>query len=386
MISVREVASEEIAGLGRFWNRLLSSSGSDGLFLTWEWVSTWLQVFGGQFEPLLLIAEEDRQPCGIAPLMIRRGTNPLSQLSRTLMFIGQEVDVTPDYLDLIVPRGQEWRVVPPLVRTLTTRLAHRWDFVDLDSQLRSSPTRRPLLHGFGEAGIELDVIGEDVSPYVELPSSWEAFLQSRSGGFRKQYKNKLNRLQRAGAVRLLLGGRDLSVEEALEHIVRLNRERWQETGRSFRSQRYLRFHRMLCAKLAPLGRVALLLMELDGEVVAGRDDFVYGDKLWCYQGGWSPAHRELNLGDNMLAAIIQWGIQRGLREYDFLGGRAAYKDRWATARRELQELRGTSRSGRAQLLGLLRQARDLLGRDVATRALAGLRATMRWPLHCRLVH
>ena len=338
------------------WNRLLQASGSDCVFLTWEWIASWWEVYGDGFELLVLVARERNELCGIAPLMVKR----VGRLFRSLMFIGQDVDVTPEYLDLIVARGREDEVGAALCRHLVGPLGRRWDHLALERILDDSPNRPVIERTLGELGLELEPCPMVDSPYAQLGASLEALLDGKSHGFRKQYKNKRNRLQRAGPQRILFAGRDVGVDRALDELIRLNRERWQEQGSSFRSERYIRFHRRFCAEAAPRGWLALALLELAGEVVAARYDYVYGGKLWCYQGGWDPRHRDLNLGDNFIALIIEWGISQGLREYDFLAGEAAYKDRWCTSRRSLTDLHGYNRTARGLAMRELRRGKALL--------------------------
>ena len=174
---------DEVRQLAPTWNELLARSASNSLFLTWEWICTWLEVYGSDFEPLVLVAEEQGEPRGIAPLMIRRGASAVAQLSRTLMFIGQEVDVAPDYLDFIVAPGLEPSVVPRFVGELTDRFGDRWDFIDLAAHLQSSPNRPHLRRSLWQAGIELRVVGEELAPYSELPGSWDEFLARGAAAF-----------------------------------------------------------------------------------------------------------------------------------------------------------------------------------------------------------
>jgi CelD/BcsL family acetyltransferase involved in cellulose biosynthesis len=360
-----------LARHARAWNELLRASASDCVFLTWEWVDTWWQVYGDLFELHALVVLDGGELCGVAPLMLRRGAGPVGRPFRTLMYIGQEVDVTPEYLDLFARRGREREVAAAVVGELCGRSdADTWEHLSLERVLTSSPFL-PLLEqelrargvAAARSSAELD------SPYATLAPSWEQFLAARSSGFRRQHRNKRNRLERAGALALRFAARDVGIAEALAHVVRLNRERWQEAGQSFRSERYARFHQRFCERVEPLGWLALCLLELDGKVIAGRYDYLYGDKLWCYQGGWDPAHKELNVGDNLIGMVIEWGIARGVREYDFLGGAAAYKDRWSDGHRALVDLRGYNTTARARAFELLRRARSL-AREAAPRARA----------------
>jgi CelD/BcsL family acetyltransferase involved in cellulose biosynthesis len=94
------------------WNDLLARTGSPSVFLTWEWIEPWWEVFGAKFDLAVLFAEKDGRLVGIAPLM----TGPLLKgtgggLMRALMFVGQRGDTLAEYLDFIVEPGREADVV-----------------------------------------------------------------------------------------------------------------------------------------------------------------------------------------------------------------------------------------------------------------------------------
>ncbi len=58
------------------WNQLLKESDNDNIFLTWEWVYTWWEVFGGESELFIITVKNDKGDLiGIAPLHIKK-TNP----------------------------------------------------------------------------------------------------------------------------------------------------------------------------------------------------------------------------------------------------------------------------------------------------------------------
>jgi len=174
-------------------------------------------------------------------------------------------------------------------------------------------------------------------------------LASRSKNFRKTFKCKWNRLHRDHAVRLLEGGVDLPVGEAMDAIVRLHGDRWGEESAACRSPRFWRFHRELAERLHGSRRLSLLLMEIDGEIAAGRYDFVYNKILWNYQGGRLLKFNDLSAGIVMLAYSLQWAIERGLAQYDFLIGDAQYKTSWSSGTRQLVDLEAVHRRSPAAM-------------------------------------
>src|SRR5215207_1935799 len=75
------------------WNALLQQSQSNCIFLTWEWISTWWEIFGADFEMRVLTSHDPSGKLrGIAPLMIGREQASFARNFRCLMIIGQRGD------------------------------------------------------------------------------------------------------------------------------------------------------------------------------------------------------------------------------------------------------------------------------------------------------
>ena len=56
------------------------------------------------------------------------------------------------------------------------------------------------------------------------------------------------------------------------------------------------------------------------------------------QGGWSPEYAAKRVGTLLTGKVIEWGIEHGLCEYDFLGGDSDYKRRWSNGERLMTNL------------------------------------------------
>ena len=330
---------DALQALAPRWNELLQRSGSDAIFLTWEWMSTWWEVFGGRFELLLLTAEDaNGRLIGIAPTMVgpRRSASGLT--FRALMLIGQQADTFAEYLDFIIEPGREVDVTAALCDFIQRDLAAEWDFIFFERILTTSPNLPTLRNRTSRPHFAALRDGELKSRHVTLGRNWPEFLTAKSRNFRNQWNNSWNRLQAEGEVKFLFGGSDLPLSTALAEVTRLHRERWQDRSASFKTEGYLEFHEQLCARLHANGWLLLLLLSVNGKNVAVRYDYAYAGKLWCMQGGWSPEYAAKRVGTLLTGKVIEWGIEHGLREYDFLGGDSDYKRRWSNGERVMTNL------------------------------------------------
>jgi CelD/BcsL family acetyltransferase involved in cellulose biosynthesis len=367
MLAIRVITDEAaLRTLEPQWNRLLQASGSDSFFLTWEWIDSWWEVYGraGRHRLLVLVAEEEGAIVGVAPLMVTP-VGPLG-VQRELGFIGQGVDVRPEYIDFFVRPGREAEVTAAFCTELTGPLCGRWDTLRLETVLTSSPNLPVLEDHLAARQVLLRRSAVMPSRYAELRGAWEDFIKGKSTHFRKRWNNTRNRLLRDGEVSYRFAPVDVSVDEAFDELVRLNHERWGDQGTSFRSESYIRLHRQLCQRIAPRGWLMLVLMMQQGKVVAVKYDFVYNGKLWGNQGGWSVDFQQKKVGEILIGRLIEWGLERGLREYDFLGGEAEYKERWGTGVREMVDLDAFNATARGRGLQLARRGKELLKERVPT--------------------
>ena len=331
------------------WNPLLQASATDSIFLSWEWLSTWWEVLGDGHAPFYVTARgRGGELVGVAPLVIGAGRGLVGRHLRTLMVAGQRAETLSEFLDLFVARGREREIVPLLVRPILEHAGRDWDALVFERVVSCSPNLPLVEEELRSAGLDPTRSPGEASPYLPLPSSWSTLFASMSRNFRSQWSNSMNRLARDGEVRLRVAGRDVPLELAMDRLVELNRARWGATGVSFRSDAYVRFHRLLSRRLYERGALLLVLLDVGDTTVAARYDFLWAGKIWCFQGGWLPAYERLHVGTILTGKVLEWGIENGYREYDFLKGDRPYKRRWASEQRVLVDLSTYARSPKAR--------------------------------------
>ncbi len=260
--------------------------------------------------------------------------------------------------------GHEKDVVPEFWRIMSTEI-DGWDILSLPLVPAASTTTEILYDQPGRKAERLRRTATHVSPFIRLDSDWDAYLAQRSKGFRKSFNRMWNRAHRAD-VRVLHAGTDIPVDAAMDRLITLNRERWGDDGLAFHTDEFCAFHRLLAPKLLEKGQLSLMILQLYGQNAAIRYDFVYGERLWVFQGGWAPELARLAPGRVLNAYSIKWCIENGVQEYDFLAGEAEYKRAWSTDQRELVDLElGHPGSVRAKAYSSVRAARRVLKREMS---------------------
>ena len=165
---IQDVAS--FAELRPEWNRLLASSRSDCLFLTWEWLFTWWQHLAGDRRLHLLAVRAAGRLIAIAPFARAprfRFGHPLE----TLEFLGSGF-VGSDYLDVIVEDGSEEIALAAFSDYLgNAGFALRWTNVGPGSFAASLAGR------IGERQWSVSDRQINVCPYIPLSGlTWESYL------------------------------------------------------------------------------------------------------------------------------------------------------------------------------------------------------------------
>lgn len=300
---------ESFAPLRSDWKALIQQGAPATIFTTWEFQNTWWEVFGSDWHLHLLSFRDSEGLFGIAPLMERDGA---------FLFVGG-VEVC-DYLDFLALPGRLHEVIDGVFSYLLSDA--RGQCLDLHDLPARSQTPAIVSQLARERGLFSEAQEEDVCPRLDLPSSWEAYLQSLSKKDRHELRRKLRRLQAAGQVRYYWVNGDRPQDMA--DFIRLHRLSDPDKAQ-FMSDRMQRFFQALAETLAPTGLFRIYFLELDGVRVSATICFLQGQEMWLYNSGYDPAYGALAVGLLLKAYCLMDAINMGLKAYDFLRGREPYK-------------------------------------------------------------
>ncbi len=346
MLTIEEItAVEDFRKLEPFWNRLLQESASDNIFLTWEWISNWWDVYGEGRELRIMVARDEKDSLiAIAPLYRVSGKVMKSVVVREIRFIGTGGDVSPDYLDIIIKRGMEETVIEALVRYLRTD--REWDVASLTDIRTDSPNLNLLKNLASNSGLMVRTKPCAVCPYIKLPSSWGEYLDGLSANMRYNVKRRMRNLEKAFVARYFVWQDTETLDSAMKLLAALHLRRWEEKGtsRSFSTPQYNVFHQAVARDFAIKGWLHLSCLELDSEIVGMFYDYRYGSKIYYYQAGFDPEFSRYSPGLALRAHVIRGAIEEGLSEVDLLKGGHDFKYLWAQSDRSTTTLavgRGT---------------------------------------------
>jgi len=276
------------------------------------WMKVWWQAFGNGFEPRLTAVRDGGNIIGISSLKIKDGV---------ASFVGS--DNVCDYIDFVVAPGRENDFFNILLDDLKhDGLLH----LDLGLVRPDSFVLTKLADIARGRGAEVSIRKEDVSYEMDLPPTWDGYMEAINTKQRHEVRRKLRRLDESGKIgyRLLRG--DGSPENAMDNFVRLFPLARQDKA-GFLTLEMESYFRLLARTLGQADMLRLGVMELDMRPVAMIMCFDYNDTIYLYNSGYDPQYDSLSVGLLSKVLCIKESIQEHKKRFDFLKGSEVYKQR-----------------------------------------------------------
>lgn len=311
---------EIFARLEREWNALLTRSVTDTIFLTYEWQRTWWECLNEGELCLVTFRQDDGVLVGIAPLFVET----TSTGERALALVGC-VDVS-DYLDVIVAREHTQAVYAALLDTLLRNDFPRWDWLHLCNLPAASPTNTQLKTLAEARGLMVQHGVRDVAPILELPTTWDAYLDALDKKQRHEIRRKLRRVQETQP-RWYTIGRAADLDQAVADFIELHKKSRPDKN-VFMDARMRGFFERMARTLFAHDWLQLSFLEIHNARAAAILNFIYNNDVLVYNSGYDPVqYGAYSPGIVLFAYSIQDAIAAGRRRYDFLRGNEEYKYR-----------------------------------------------------------
>ena len=321
---------DALQGLLPAWEELLSDFRTATIFSTWAWLVPWWRAFS-QNQRLMVFGffDSNDRLVALAPLASTKLRTAIGLDLHCLKLMG-DGSQDSDNLDVPVRFGYEKEVA----RTLLDYLENIPDFWDL-SRFNTLPTDSPFAIALL---LELErrqwIRFTESRPrlVVDLPDSWEEYLQHLSKRERGNVRNQARRLEKDYGVRYLKCTEEEELKPALETLFQLHQKRWELRGErgTFACRERQRFYEDLSLGLLKRDRLEFWLLELNGVTVAAQFGLRDRDTVFALQVGFDPAYSASSVGFLLTAHVLQRLIEDGVREYDFLAGGGQAKERWGT--------------------------------------------------------
>jgi CelD/BcsL family acetyltransferase involved in cellulose biosynthesis len=290
------------------WDRLAEGAGHP--FGTWEWVTAWWRHLGGGKELFTFACRDSSGRLrAILPLYLAR------ERPRVARFLGYGDQRSP--LCAEEDRG--------LAAAGMKALLGRGDD-------RCSLLLAEMMPGHEGWDVALggSLIRTDADPVIHLNgASWEDYLATKSGSFRKQARYQERRLARDHALEFRMTEDASQLDGDFDTLVALHATRWGDTTTGVFEGARGQMQRELAATALDRGWLRLWIEEVDGVPAAAYYGLRYAGSEFFYQSGRDPSFDRLSVGAVMLAHAVRDACSAGIETFRFLAGDESYKLRLA---------------------------------------------------------
>ena len=324
------------AALAQDWNALLRQSHNNVPFLTFEFQRAWWEgLGGGEWQRaelnILFGRDETGRLVGIAPLFQAQDGDGKQVLS----LIGSHE--IADFLDLIVRPQDHAAFVQALSEYLAGEGSGIWQRLELYNLLDSSLTPMALATAAKAQGWSFAQETLQPSPYIVVPKSLDAYIDSLGSKQAHEMRRKLRRAARnPSPIALEIVQEAAQLDQALDDFFRLM---CQETDKAVFLTPPMRAQMQAIAHAAfQAGWLQLAFLKCGPSRIGGYLNFDYDNCLWAYNAGFDAALADLSPGWVIMAEMIKWSIANGRKTFDFMRGGEEYKYRFGGVDRLVQKV------------------------------------------------
>ncbi|HEX9757376.1 MAG TPA: GNAT family N-acetyltransferase [Nitrospiria bacterium] len=304
------------------WNRLAQKSGLNTIFQTYEWHQAWWEVFGDDRELFVIVAKEDGEVVGIAPLMITCQDTILAR-KRIVEFIGSG---TSDYCNFITNESCE-NIIPLMIEFLFEN-RNRWDCLKLTGITENSVLSKILIgacsrHMRGKFFVKysnshklvINNYDNEVKRVLRKKS-----LRRRQNHFRKQGSYEVDHLFDPA-----------KIETHLNSFFEQHISRWKSsrTPSQFLNEKSRRFFLRLVENLGSNNWLLFSVIRSGGIPLAYHFGFNFNGILTWYTPSFNQVFLKYSPGQVLLKELLDYAIQERMDAFDFTIGSEEYKKRFS---------------------------------------------------------
>ena len=304
------VTQENFDSLSSYWADTNSRLQWSSVFVLPAWMKVWWQEFGAGAELYIRAVRQGKEIVGIAPLLLKEGKASL---------IGSE-DVC-DYLDFVTVPGMEREFFNTLLDDLKQSGINRLDLRPVRPESTVVTTLNNLARNRG-----YEVLCQDlaVSLELDLPATWEEYLETLDKKQRHEMRRKLRRLSKTDNVDYHCYEVGEEAGDFMDTFLKLFALSRKEKA-NFMTPRMESFFRALAGAMAETGLLRFGMIKMGSLPASMIMGFDYSDSIYLYNSAYDPQYNSLSVGLLCKALCLKESIEKGKKKFDFLKGDEPYK-------------------------------------------------------------
>ena len=322
MYDIHEIDDiSEIEGQKTVWHALLRETADASFFLTPEWLIVYWRHYGARQQLRALVISSNGRAIGIVPLVVRvqhTRAGPMRVLTYPLDYWGSFYGPIGPNPDLLLSAALDY----------LHGATRDWDLLELRWVPESMDRDAAVEHILRDSGFRASLHEFDTTSLVDLTTTWDGYLASRTSKWRNNFRRWERRLAERGKIEYVRyrpkGAADSEEDphwDLYDACERVASRSWQSvdndtpgTTLSHPSIRpFLRdMHETACA----IGGVDLNMLFVNGEAVAFVYNYHYSGNLFSLRIGYDPSLASDGAGNLLYAFAIRDSMNRGDRLYD----------------------------------------------------------------------
>ncbi|MBU4343504.1 MAG: GNAT family N-acetyltransferase [Candidatus Omnitrophica bacterium] len=303
------------------WGDLLSRSGIDNIFLTYEWIDACIRYFcKGQRLLILNVFKGDRL-VGIAPLMIRR-YKYFGLPVRAVFFIGT---IISDRMDFILDGHKKESIA--LIMDYLIDMKSDWDFIDLQ-EIAEHTDSREIIEAWLKGRKLLNIIGPSTkSFFIEFNENKDYFYETSSKGFNAGFKKIKKKDPDSNAEFKRYINKDIETEKLFSVLTEIERHSWKAERQSgiFSKEDSWNFQREIFDKFSKNKWLDLSILSLNKRPIAYVYNYLYARRSYNYSIAFDKRYSKLSPGTTLMWWVLRDSLARDILEFDFARGEGSWK-------------------------------------------------------------
>jgi len=330
-IEIRHIRTiEEFESLHEQWDKLLTESSKQTVFLTWEWLTAWWKHYQDDRELWLITAWVENKLLGVAPLM-KTKMKKYGLRYRLLHSLGAPNTDESDFFTC----GNTEEILRAICDYLQDQRS-QWDAIEINEFNLESPTAEYIKNYFAAKGFAIRP-KTNYHYHIPITETWDVYWKKLSKNLRHNIERRLRRVQENRQVSFqVIEGRDLTWDnfEAIFHVN--TKGNYPE---KYNSEKERGLQRELMERMRGKNWIRVTILRFDEQAVAYDYGFSVNGRLEDWRTGFDLSYADWGSGTLLLYFQLKYMFADKYHDLDFLRGEYSYKDKWVPSRREFVELR-----------------------------------------------
>lgn len=324
------VSLEKLNTLKETWEAVYDADPEAQFFLSWPWISRWLQAAKSHWLVLAVKTDADASTyVAFFPLRYRVKKTANGKILKELVMAGNSA---ADYTGFLCVPGCTDSTIS-IFATAIKKLD--WDSLHLENICAWNKNNALFLEHFHEQKFihkhikninQRDNIDNTVCPYLDLPNNWQSYLKnSLNSNMRRKVRRYLDAIDNSDDFRITIPSQH-TIRRDIEILLRFWAMKWGER-KGNNLTKSLNIYRVMIMKSFS-ERILFMPILWHGDEPVGALACFADEKnksLLMYVAGRDPSAHKPPPGLLLNAYCIKKAIENGYKTYDFLRGNEPYK-------------------------------------------------------------